>query len=256
MPVLGIFRLAEMLDWSRSTTHRYVITLVALGCLEQATRRQYRLTLKLARLGLEAMNGTGLSEHARPILQELVRRTQFTVCLAVLDGPVTQYVDRLPGRRSGRTRSLDALMRAPLAAHTTALGKLLLVYLPRAVQREVLCELTLTKPGPSTITSKWRLRQELRGIREAGIATADEELIAHLGAIAAPVRSHEGEVVAAVALSADRSVIGVDMLVDALSPHLIATADQVSARLGFRHGHEPAHLLNGHYRMAFDGEGA
>jgi DNA-binding MarR family transcriptional regulator len=38
-PVLGIADIADELGMSRSTTHRYVITLVALGYLEQGASR-------------------------------------------------------------------------------------------------------------------------------------------------------------------------------------------------------------------------
>lgn len=41
--VLGIAEIADDLGMSRSTTHRYVITLVALGYLEQNVSRKYRL---------------------------------------------------------------------------------------------------------------------------------------------------------------------------------------------------------------------
>lgn len=84
------------------------------------------------------------------------------------------------------------------------------------------------------------------------MAIADDELIVRLGAIAAPVRNYAGEVIAAVALSADQNVIDVDALEDKLSSHLLATADQISARLGYRHGHEPTHLLSDLYGIAFD----
>lgn len=42
-PMLGIADLADELGMSRSTTHRYVVTLLALGYLEQETTRKYRL---------------------------------------------------------------------------------------------------------------------------------------------------------------------------------------------------------------------
>jgi DNA-binding IclR family transcriptional regulator len=42
-PVLGIADIATELGMSRSTTHRYVSTLVALGYLEQGAGRKYRL---------------------------------------------------------------------------------------------------------------------------------------------------------------------------------------------------------------------
>src|SRR5690349_17327870 len=63
-PVLGIAEIAEDLGMSRSTTHRYVITLVALGYLEQGDSRKYRLGLRVTDLGMAALSSTGLREHA------------------------------------------------------------------------------------------------------------------------------------------------------------------------------------------------
>src|SRR5579863_7749362 len=59
-PVLGIADLADELGMSRSTTHRYVITLTRLGYLEQGLRRKYQLTLRVTDLGISAMNGMSL----------------------------------------------------------------------------------------------------------------------------------------------------------------------------------------------------
>jgi DNA-binding IclR family transcriptional regulator len=44
--------------------------------------------------------------------------------------------------------------------------------------------------------------------------------------------------VAAIGLAAHTSAVSLAELVDALSPHLIATADRVSARLGYRRDDE------------------
>src|SRR5215469_16233754 len=93
-PVLGIADIAEELGMSRSTTHRYVITLVALGYLEQGAGRKYRLGLRVTDLGLAALNSTGLREHAHLYLQELVQRTSYPAGLAVLEGAEILYVDR------------------------------------------------------------------------------------------------------------------------------------------------------------------
>src|ERR1035438_2838762 len=85
-PVQGIADIADQLGMSRSTTHRYVITLVALGYLDQGASRKYRLGLKVTDLGLSAINSTGLREHARPHLEELRQRTSYSTCISVLDG--------------------------------------------------------------------------------------------------------------------------------------------------------------------------
>jgi DNA-binding IclR family transcriptional regulator len=234
-PILGIATIADMLGMHRSTTHRYVITLVALGYLEQiASGRKYRLALSATTLGMGTMNSIGLQEHARSFLRDLAQRSGYTVSLATLDGPAIQYVERVPGRRRGRRRAMAIDVGSRLPAHCTAMGKLLLASLPAAPRRVVLSELTLTKTGPKTITSKSRLNQELREIRETDLAVNDQELLRGLIAIAAPVRDITREVVAAVSMTADQSVIDLEALAGKLSPHLISTADRISARLGYR----------------------
>src|SRR5580692_11704109 len=103
-PVLGIADIADELGMSRSTTHRYVITLVALGYLEQGASRKYRLGLRVTDLGMSALSSTGLREHAPPYLEELRQRTSYTSSLAVLDGTEIVYVDRARSFRRGQAR--------------------------------------------------------------------------------------------------------------------------------------------------------
>jgi IclR family pca regulon transcriptional regulator len=241
-PVLGIADIADELGMSRSTTHRYVITLVALGYLEQGASRKYRLGLRVTDLGMSALNSTGLREHARPHLEELRQRTSYTASLGVLDGIEVLYVDRARSFRRGQNEvdlGLQAGSRVP--AYCTAMGKMLLAHLPEPQLRDTLAEMKLTKQGPKTITSKKKLKDELEKVREAGFAVDDEELAAGLYAIAAPVRNEARDVVAAVNLSAPSSMIALEELVDALGPHLVTTADRISARLGYRRDDERNH---------------
>jgi IclR family pca regulon transcriptional regulator len=238
-PVLGIADIADELGMSRSTTHRYVITLVALGYLEQGASRKYRLGLRVTNLGMSALNSTGLSEHAHPYLEELRQRTSYTTSLAVLDGSDIVYVDRARSFRRGQGEiDLDLHPGSRLPAYATAMGKILLAYLPEADQREVLSSMKLSKRGPNTITSKKALRDELDEVSQEGFAVNDEELAPDLFAIAAPVRNEAREVVAAINVAAPSSVISLEEMVDALSPHLLSTADRVSARLGYRRADE------------------
>jgi IclR family pca regulon transcriptional regulator len=238
-PVLGIADIADELGMSRSTTHRYVITLVALGYLEQGASRKYRLGLRVTDLGMSALNSTGLREHAHPYLEELRQRTSYTASLAVLEGTDILYVDRARSFRRGQSRiDLDLHPGSRLPAYCTAMGKLLLANLPDTEQRELLASIKLSKRGPNTITTKKALRAELEQVAGAGFAVNDEELAAGLYAIAAPVRNEAREVVAAVNLAAHSSMISLEELVDALGPHLVSTADRISARLGFRRDDE------------------
>jgi IclR family pca regulon transcriptional regulator len=76
-------------------------------------------------------------------------------------------------------------------------------------------------------------------VLDAGFAVSDEELAPELLSIAAPVRDEaREEVVAAVNIAAHRAMISLEEMVNALSPHLVSTADRISARLGYRRADE------------------
>jgi IclR family pca regulon transcriptional regulator len=237
-PVLGIADIADELGMSRSTTHRYVITLLALGYLEQGASRKYRLGLRVTDLGMSALNSTGLREHAQPYLEELRQRTSYTVSLAVLDGSEVLYVDQVRSFRRGQGGGVDAHTGSRLPAYCTAMGKLLLANLPEPDQRELIGQSKLSKHGPNTITSKKALREELDEVLDANFAVDDEELAKDLYSIAAPVRNEARQVLAAVEIAVPSSLITLGELVDALGPHLVSTADRISARLGFRRDDE------------------
>lgn len=234
-PVLGITDIADELGMSRSTTHRYVVTLVALGYLEQGKSRKYRLSLKVTDLGMGVLNGTGLGDNANLHMRTLVQRANFTCSLAALDGTDITIMEHVTALRRGYPKSAWPVeIGSRLPAAVTATGKLLLAYLPDAEQDGRLAEITLKLHGPNTITSKAKLRSEFVAIREFGIATNDEELEPGFCAIAAPVRDQSREVFAALNLLAPVRAIALPNLVNALKSHLIATADQISARLGYR----------------------
>jgi len=159
-------------------------------------------------LGRAALNSTGLREHAHRYLDELRARTSYAIGLGVLEGTEVLYVDRLRSYRRGRGRvgpDLQAGSRVP--AYCTAMGKLLLANLPEVQQLALLASMKLTKHAPKTLTSKRALRQQLEEIRVTGFAVSDQELAADVLAVAVPVRDRACEVVAAVNLVADTSVI-------------------------------------------------
>jgi IclR family transcriptional regulator, pca regulon regulatory protein len=238
-PVLGIAELADELGMSRSTTHRYAITLVALGYLEQGARRKYRLGLRVIDLGMSALNSTGLREHARPHLEELRGRSSHMVAIAVLDEAEIVYVDILPAQRRGESAIEPGLAPgARLPAHCTAMGKLLIAHLPVPERRRLVTELKPSRRGPNTITGKGALRAEFDQILEEGLAVGDQELAPDVYEIAAAVRSEQRETIAAVSMAAHGSTISLGQLVEHLSPHLVSTADRISARLGYRRDDE------------------
>jgi IclR family pca regulon transcriptional regulator len=187
---------------SRSTTHRYVLTLTALGYLEQQASRKYRLSHRAADIGMTALNSIDVRRLARPLLDELRESTSSALGLAVRDGAEIVYVDRAGSSQSVQTEAeLGVGLGSRLPVHCTAMGKLLLAYLPEGEQRIVMAETNLPKHAPHTITSKRQLREELEEIRGRGFTVNNSEFAAKHCAIAAPVRDEARNVVAAISLA-------------------------------------------------------
>jgi IclR family transcriptional regulator, pca regulon regulatory protein len=240
-PVLGITDIADELGLNKSTTHRYASTLVELGYLEQGpSSPKYRLGLRVIDLGMSALSSLGLREHAHPELEELRRRSGYTISLAVLEGSEIRYIDHLRGPRGERAEiDLDLHSGSKLPAYCTAPGKLLLASLPEDEQHARIAGMgTLSKRAPHTITNKRTLGEELAQVRDASFAVDDGELAPGLVSIARPIRNENRDVVAAIEMTAPNSTISLDRLTDALDPHLLTTADRISARLGFRRDDE------------------
>jgi IclR family pca regulon transcriptional regulator len=237
-PLLGVSELAREIGLSRSTTHRYVATLAALGYLEQdQLTRRYRLGPRVLDLGFSAINSMELREISVPHLQRLSDETGHTVNMAILDGADVVYVERCRSSRQGqREIDLNLHVGSRLPAYCTSLGKVLLAYLSDEDRDAVLDGVELTQRGPNTLTSRKALEQELGQVRNRGLAVNNEELAFGLRSIAAPVRGHSGEAAAAINLAVHRSWVSIEDLVKRFGPPLKQTAADISARAGHRMG--------------------
>jgi IclR family transcriptional regulator, pca regulon regulatory protein len=240
-PQWGITQLAEELGMSRPTAHRYAQTLVRRGYLVQGAGSRYQLTLKVSDLGLSTLYSTSLEVHARPFLQDLRQQTGFAVSIVVLDGPEVLVLTRVRGELRGEQLLASGLppraRRRPV--YCTAAGKLLLAGLPGRPRRAHLTALTLAERAPNTITNKRAFVRELERVHEGNLAVAEEELALGVHEVAAPVRCDSREVVAAISVEAHSSMIP-GRLADTVGSQLIAAADRLSERLGFRWGQEHA----------------
>jgi IclR family transcriptional regulator, pca regulon regulatory protein len=235
-PLLGVSELGRDVGLSRSTTHRYVATLVALGYLQQdSASRKYRLGPRVLDLGFSAINSMELREVAGPHLRELSDATGYTANMAILDDLDIVYVDRCRSAQP-RQREIDLNLHvgARLPAYCTSLGKVLLAQLPEEDQAARVERIDFQRRGPNTITSRTALATELLRVRRQGYAVNNEELAYGLRSIAAPVLQHDGSAAGAINLAVHSSMISSETLGDRFGPILVRTAADISARLGFR----------------------
>jgi len=121
---------------------------------------------------------------------------------------------------------------AILPAFCTALGKTLLSDLPESEVSGWAAAQTFPRMTPNTVTSAKRLLKELRAVRVRGYALDEEEHELGVRCVAAPVRNHEGKVVAAISVAGPtermpRTLVGSDMAMK-----IVAAAHAISLDLG------------------------
>jgi len=226
----GISTLAKRLGVAKSTAHRLATTLTSEGLLEQdRASGKYRLGLALFRLGTLVRRRMNVSEVARPHLFSLRQTTNETVHLAILDGSDIMYVYFLESTQAIRMRS-DLGLRKP--AHCTAEGQAILAFSPPETV-EALIRNPLHARTPHTITTPEGLIKALDAVRQRGCAIEDEESEIGVRCVAAPIRNDAAEVVAAVGVAGPVSRLSKKALT-AFMPHVIATAEAISASLGHR----------------------
>ncbi len=228
-PVLSLAQVADKLGMSRSTTHRYMTTLVELGYLEQTRARKYRLGLRPLDIGMAALRATGLRDIGHLYLDRLRYDTGLTAGLAVLSDSDVLYVAHVQGRglNMGVGGSPTIRTGVCLPAYCTSVGKVLLAYLPEETRRQVLAEIALTKHTRHTVTRRKQLEEQLAEIATLGFAASDEELYSGMRSIAVPV--HSGEtVVAALDLTTNDGTATADILIETYVPLLKDTAERMS----------------------------
>jgi DNA-binding IclR family transcriptional regulator len=115
-------------------------------------------------------------------------------------------------------------------AYFMAVGKVLLSGLRRSRLTSYLLSGPFIAVTRNTITNPQQLADELARIRIEGYAIDDEEFMEDMRSIAVPLRDEAGEVIAALSLSAARSVLSpsrTQVIADALK----ADASRLSERL-------------------------
>jgi DNA-binding IclR family transcriptional regulator len=229
-PQLGLAELARMVELNKTTTYRLLTALESQGLIARSPDNEtYRLGPEVIALGGRALRASDLRSVSRAELEGLARLTGETATLEALVGPEVLVLDEVSGAHLvGATQYIGA--RWP--AHATSTGKVLLAFLPETELANLL-PLPLAQVTGQTITAPETLRQELARIREQNYALAIEELETGFSAIAAPVRNHDGQVVASLSLNGPSARLTPERLQE-IAPLVVEAAERVSTQLGFK----------------------
>ena len=222
--------LAAALGVHKSTAFRLLAALEARGLVEQVSERgRYRLGFGLLRLAGATAARLDLVEQSRPVTRRLAAELGETVNVARIEGDAVINIDQVLGGATVATQNWVG-QRTPL--HATTNGKVLLAAAEPAERARLLAR-PLERYTPATITDRDELERELANVAALGWADTTEELELGLNAIAAPIRGHDGSVVAAVSVSGPSYRLGSDRF-EAVAEAVVAAGDEIGRRLGWR----------------------
>ncbi len=221
---------ARELGVHRSTALRLLGTLERHALVERDPRTaKYRLGRRLPQLARVVSGELDLRHVARPVCEALAASSGETVTLDVLDGDEIVPIEQSTG--STAFVSVNWLgRRTPV--HCTASGKVILAFAADSLRQRVLAR-PLVPMTPRSISDVAELEKQLAAAREGGFARTFEELEVGLDAIAAPVFSTDGEVVAAIDVSGPAHRLQAGGGPDLVGLTREAASD-LSRRLGYR----------------------
>lgn len=211
----------------RSSAHRLVKELTALGVLTYQTEtKTYRGGFSLAALGAQVTSNLDIRQSCRPALKGLQDQLGNVVTLSICGEDSGIYIDKIEPQDFGLRLHSEIGKSFPL--HCTAMGKVHLAHGSDALRARVLNG-TLEAHTEATITKSDGLLAELERVRAQGYAIDDEEISRGLTCIGAPIFGLNGEIIAALSLTAP-SYVYEDGIPDAIIQTVLEHAKQASLR--------------------------
>jgi IclR family acetate operon transcriptional repressor len=224
--------IGQRLHLHRSTTFRFLATLMSSGFIEQNPgNNKYYLGVASLELGSAFLRHSNLRDVAMEMLEALRDGTGETVHLAILDNYEVIYLEKLAGLHPIGHMSSRVGNRSP--AYCTGLGKAILAYLSEDKVRDMFQIIEIRKFTENTIMERRAFFEELSRTRSDGFAVDVQEHELGVMCIAAPVFDHKG-VIAAISTAGPSDRMLRKMEEDQIALMVKEAARSISARMGGR----------------------
>jgi len=213
-----------------STVHRFLANLVTAGFLNRDAEGTHYLGIACFSIGQAAVGQLDIRRLSLPYLRELNQQTRETIHLTVRHGLSAVYVEKLDSPEPLRIHSR---IGAAVPLYCTAVGKVMLAYMPPDEQERVLPELNIKRQTANSVGNLQELKAELYRVRKNGYACDLEENELHIRCVAAPIWDHTGSVQSSVSITAPTVRMPVTRLRQ-LAPLIQKAGLQISLELGYQ----------------------
>lgn len=225
-----IDEISSIFKISKSCSYRMLNILFKKGYLDHKRgESKYLIGFKILEIAWIALSRNPLAKTAAPYIEKLVSLTGESATLGVLKNNQVIYIQKSVG--SGILKiDIDTETRSPVPP--TALGKVLLAWLPDNELKQILRSIEFKKYTPHTIVDKKQFLEELKKTREKGYAIANEEYYIGSCAIAVPLRNKENEVIASLAIVLPKARFKKDRIKSLISA-LFTVSVELEAKLSY-----------------------
>lgn len=226
---VGVSEIATEIGVHKSTAFRLLGALEERELVEQThDRGKYRLGFGILRLAHAVPGQLDVAQQGREVCEKLAADVGETVNVAVLRSHFAVNVEQVRGPTAVGTHNWVGEM-TPL--HATSSGKVLLAHMAPRARQDLVRSAGLERFTTHTITDAEELLQQLRLVAHDGFAVSIEEYEEGLTAVAAPIRDHAGEVIAALSVSGPVYRLTAERARD-ITPMVVAAADEIGKRMG------------------------
>ena len=225
----GVSEIARELGISKARAHRHLRALVQHGYARQeAESERYEIAVKLMVLGEAVRDRFDVLTALRPQMARLREATgQAVTASALVEGAVV-VLELLPGRT---LIEFGVRPGASLDFHASAHGLIALAFGPAQLMDEVLAR-PLKAWTAATVTRPSDLRAAVEKVRAQGWATAPDQMMLGVNALAAPVFNHRGAWRGTLALVGSTQFIAAAPAAEQIAAVTRAAAE-ASRRLGW-----------------------
>ena len=226
---VGITELAKRIGTTKARVYRYLRTLAEHGyVLQDPVSERYMLGHGIFTLARSAKMHQNFSRITQPIMTALAREVMQSVALSELSAKGVTVIDVV---RSDQPLDINTRVGSLFSLHASAQGWVGLAFGPPEFWQGVAGP-PYRKETPHTITTREDLEQVVAKVRRQGWASAPEQLLIGINALAAPIRDGTGKLAFTLAVVGSLQHLAdppETFQVDAL----LAAADKISKALGY-----------------------
>ena len=227
---LSIREVGRTLGYSPATVQKLISALHTQGYVVQDEQTErYHLGAEAVQLGLTALSRLEVRQVARPHLEALSETTGETTFLAMPRGDHVIYIDKVVSNQPIR---MDVPLGINRPYNCTSVGKVLLSGMPDERVDQLVDGGAFEDRTERSIVEADAVKKEITQVRTQGWARDDEEYVLGVGCVAAPIRDHEGAVIAAMTVSGPAERL--DGSLERLVEQVKASAAAVSEKMGSR----------------------